>query len=137
MLRRDVSLFVGQWNGKDFAYSLDEAGAKHLVESHWAFGDPSEDEYTVGKSWASAEGEQGWRIVARTVAVTEVGVGVDSDEDGSPRHVHWQCPYCHKRYSDEWLADDRLPVLLGCGCQEASRCVLGTRFVGPEQWPSS
>ena len=137
MVKRDVSLFVGQWNGRDFAYSLDEAGAKDLVESHWAFGDPSENEYAVGESWASAEGEQGWRIVARTVTVTEVGVILDGDEVGSLRHVHWQCPYCHKRYGDEWLADDRLPVLLGCGCQEASRHVLGTRCVAPEEWPSS
>jgi len=69
MAKQDVTLFVGQWNFRDFAYSLDEVGAKELVESHWAFGDPSEDEYAVGQSWASAEGEHGWRIVARTVAV--------------------------------------------------------------------
>lgn len=132
MDEKTVTMYVGMWCDKELAYSLYEGQVKSLVESHYNFGDPSEDEYAFGNNWASTGNEKGWRIVSRTVSMLEINVTLDLAGEVSLPHVHWQCPYCRKLYSDEWLPNDRLPVLLGCGCQEASRHLLGIRVVTPE-----
>lgn len=132
MPKRHVILYVGQWNGREYAFSLDAAHAKSLTESCFAFGDPAVDEYALGNAWAASDDDPGWRIVTRPASLLEVGVSFQHDEEAGPSHVHWQCPYCLKWRSDDWLPDDRLPVLLGCGCQEASRHLLGTRVVNLE-----
>ena len=131
MAEKTVTMYIGMWCDKELAYSLHEGHVKSLVESHYAFGDPSEDEYALGNNWATTGSEIGWRIVARTVSMLEIDVTLDLSGEVSLPHVHWQCPYCRKRYSDAWLPDDTLPVLLGCGCEEASKHRLGTASPSP------
>ena len=131
MDEKTVTMYVGMWCDKELAYSLYEGQVKSLVESHYNFGDPSEDEYALGNNWASTGNEKGWRIVSRTVSMLEINVTLDLAGEVSLPHVHWQCPYCRKRYSDAWLPDDTLPVLLGCGCEEASKHLLGTASPSP------
>ena len=132
MEEKTVTVYMGMWCDKELVCSLYKDQVKSLVESHYAFGDPSEDEYALGNNWATTGSEKGWRIVARTVSMLEIDVTLDLAGEVSLPHVNWQCPYCRKWYSDEWLTDDKFPVLLGCGCQEASKHLLGAVCLSPE-----
>ena len=126
MTTETITIYIGRWNDREFVYSLAKEGVKALVEKHFAFGDPAEDEYAVGNIWASGDQDNGWRIVERKVAVPVIGIELKTSQPDDTSHVIWQCPYCKRFYSDEWRPDDKLPILLLCGCEEASKYLLGT-----------
>jgi len=121
-----IRIFIGAWNDRECVVALDDAEARALVESSSMFGDPLEDEYALGNSWAADGDDQGWRIIERTVTVPVIAVEILGDPEESTAHVAWQCPYCSKGLSDDWLAGNTLPVLLGCGCEDSSKIILGT-----------
>lgn len=122
MQSASVTVFVGCWNDRAFVFDLDEGRAKQLVEACYRFGDPSEDEYAVGNTWAAGDGDEGWRIVAHQLLIPVVVAYLCGDADMS--HLMWQCPCCHKWYGDDWLPGESIPTLFGCGCEPASKYLL-------------
>lgn len=129
MTTETITIHIGRWNDRDFAYALEKEQAKALVESHWAFGDPAEDESAVGNVWASSDQDIGWQIVEQMVTVPVIAVELRTSQSEDTSHVIWQCPYCKNVYSDEWRTNDKLPVLLRCGCEDASNYLLGNLSV--------
>ncbi|MFN5186227.1 MAG: hypothetical protein ACK5GD_10600 [Planctomycetota bacterium] len=120
-----TTLYVGQWNSTEYVYALNSDSAVASVKQHFAYGDPSEDDYAVGEQWASADNDSGWKIVAKEVNTLRIGVRVEMGSQGDTAHMNWTCPFCGEGFSDEWRPDDTLPVLLMCGCNEQSKFLLG------------
>ncbi len=127
MISETVTIYVGRWNDREFVFSLEREKAKSLVESHFAFGDPSEDEYALGNAWAIGNENCGWRIVECHVTIPVIVVELTTSNRDDTAHIIWQCPYCNKFYSDNWRQDDELPVLVSCGCEEASHYLLAAK----------
>ena len=125
MTTETITIYIGQWNDQDFVFSLKREEAMSLVTTCIRFGDPSKDRYAVGNHWAAGDHDAGWRIVERKIAVPVIEVELRTSENDDTSHLVWQCPYCKKWYSDEWRTDDQLPVLLGCGCDDSSKYLLG------------
>lgn len=125
MTSESITIFVGKWNDREFVFSLSMEQAKLLVEGHFAFGDPSTEEYAFGNVWASESQRTGWRIEERKVEVRVISVEVQSTQPGETAHVLWQCPCCKRFYSDDWGPDEELPVLLLCPCESESNFLLG------------
>lgn len=126
MTIKAITIYLGEWNRQSFAYSLRKNDAIALVEASFRFGDPSESQDALGNVWAAGDQDQGWRIVEQEVLATVVAVEVKISGDEDTNHVVWQCPHCKRFYSDDWLSDDCLPILLRCGCQEGENYLLGT-----------
>ncbi|MGL4465568.1 MAG: hypothetical protein ACRC1K_25740 [Planctomycetia bacterium] len=120
-----IEIYIGRWNDRDYVFSLQKEKTFSLVKEHFAFGDPMKEEYAVGNIWAAGEGDTGWRIVDLKIRVPVVEIDFATLSMESALHFNWQCPYCQKNYSDEWMAGDKLPVLLSCNCEDASRYILG------------
>ncbi len=129
METREIKIYIGLWDSREFVYSLSEGQTKSLVETHFAFGDPAIDEYALGKVWASGDEPQGWRIIETKVTVPVIAVEIEHSDGAGAAHAIWQCPYCKKYYSDDWQCHDYLPVLLRCGCVNGSNYLLGDSFV--------
>jgi hypothetical protein len=125
MTTRTVTIFIGRWNDRDYAFSLEKERTRSLVNSHFAFGDPSVDEYAVGNRWSTNDQDFGWRIVECEVTVPVIHVELKTSEDEETSHLVWRCPCCRQARSEGWEASDTLPVLLGCGCENASKFLLG------------
>lgn len=125
MTTKAITIFVGQWDGRDFVFSLSEEKAKSLVETCAAFGDPLEAKYILGNSWASSGQDVGWRITERTLTIPVVSVAINQPSSDGIAHLVWSCPFCGRFYSDDWLPGDELPVLLSCGCNIDSKYLLG------------
>lgn len=106
-------------------FFLRKEEAESLVNAHFAFGDPLEDEYALGNYWATGDNAEGWRIVERKISVPVIKVHIKISEDGGTSHVTWRCPSCKQPYSDDWEANDELPTLLACGCETTSKYLLG------------
>jgi hypothetical protein len=125
MIVDTISVYIGRWNDRELVYALKREQAQSLVEKHFAFGDPSKDQYALGNVWASAHRNEGWRIDEHKVAAAVIDVEIKSSQGVETPHLIWQCPYCKQFYSDEWRNEDELPILLRCGCEDASRYLLG------------
>lgn len=118
-------LYIGRWNETDYVYALTLDNAIASVKEHFAFGNPSEDDYAVGEAWASEDNDSGWKVVSREVDLPSIKVEIKTTSQGETGHVIWSCPVCGETYSDDWLPNDELPVLLMCGCNEKSKFLLG------------
>lgn len=118
-----ITIYLGEFSGRDYIFALDPAAAKKLVESSWRFGDPAESEDALSDQWAKAEGDDGWRI--REVKVAALLIPVQLLLEEGTGHVAWRCPECQVAYSDDWLSGDTLPILLSCGCSERSKYLVG------------
>lgn len=42
-----MDIFIGECDGRDFAYALSHDEVVKIVESSWAFGDPSESDMAI------------------------------------------------------------------------------------------
>jgi hypothetical protein len=120
-----ITVYVGQWNDREYVYALDFEGAKKTILKCARFGDPSESEYAVGNTWATGDGEAGWRIIERNVEATTIMVELKISGDDHTNHVVWQCPFCERYYSDDWRAGDRLPVLFMCRNKHELKYLVG------------
>ena len=119
-----VSVFEGRWGQRTYVYGLNEADVKEMVLSHFAFGDPDEDEYAVGNVWATSNDSDGWRVVECPVAAREI-VGQESgDKIKETAHVNWKCPDCNQNFSEENVEGDVAPLLVKCGCHKKEKYFL-------------
>lgn len=118
-----ISVFVGECDGKDYAFALTADSAMALVKTHYAFDDPANSDYGISEVWATSTSDAGWRIREDKVVASVIIVKVACD-DGTG-HVNWTCPYCQTAYSDDWSEGDSLPALLMCGCTVESKFLIG------------
>jgi len=119
------TLYVGRWNDVEYVYALTFDSAVASVKRHFAYGNSNEDDYAVGDAWASGESDSGWRIAEIEVDVSIIKIEILLSNQDETGHVAWLCPACGESYSDEWTADDKLPVLLMCGCSKQTKFLLG------------
>lgn len=124
-----TTIYVGRWNDRDCVYALDADVAVTSVKEHFAFGDPSQDQYAVGNTWATPTNDSGWRILSMVVDAPSIEIEIKAGNEDETSHVCWTCPICGESYSDDWELQDCLPVLLMCGCTDKSKFFLG---VAPE-----
>lgn len=120
-----IMIYRGCWNGREYACAISFEQARQLVERHPAYGNPSLDDYAVGDEWAEQDSEFGWRIVESEITATSVSVEFKGIHGAETVHWLWVCPYCQCPYSDDCHPEDKLPLLLCCGCNERSRYLLG------------
>ncbi len=125
MTTTEVSVFEGRWGQRTYVFGLNEAEVKEKVVSHFAFGDPEEDEYAIGNVWATPNDSEGWRVVECTLAVSEI----DGEKSGDTRtnetaHVNWKCPNCNQSFSEEYFEGDEAPLLVKCGCNKKEKYFL-------------
>lgn len=127
MSTKTTTVYVGCWDQSEYVYALSSDEAIASVKEHFAYGDPSNNDYAVGNIWASDDNELGWRINEMLVEAQEIEVEIKSGGDDETGHVVWSCPICSEVFSDDWKPDDKLPVLLMCGCDKRARFLLGVQ----------
>jgi rubredoxin len=89
---------------------------KEKIVSHFAFGDPEEDEYAIGNVWATSNDSEGWRVVECPLKAHGISGQKSGDTDKfETAHVHWECPNCNQSFSEEYLESDVAPLLVKCG----------------------
>ena len=125
MTTTEVSVFEGRWGQRTYVYCLNEADVKGKIVSHFAFGDPEEDEYAIGNVWANSDNDEGWRVVECPLAALEIGGQKNGNTDkNETAHVNWQCPNCNQMFSEEFFEGDVAPLLVKCGCNDKERYFL-------------
>ncbi len=116
MKSKTITVFEGVWGNTVYAFALDDVATREAVEHGYAFGDPSDDEYAIGNTWAESDNPDGWRIVERTVVVACVVAKKAGDfTKDETVHLIWQCPYCNCHISEDLDPSDTSPLLLSCG----------------------
>ena len=60
MRKETITIFIGKWNDREFAWDLSHDGVRSLVKDSYAFGDPAIDQYAVGNQWATGVDDDGW-----------------------------------------------------------------------------
>lgn len=120
-----TKIYFGTWGDKDYVYALSPQAAVALVKSHFAYGDPNEDDYAVGETWVTDDNGTGWRVREADVEASEVKVEVRKGDYDDTSHLVWTCPDCCQVFSEQWKVDESLPVLLKCGCNQRSKFYLG------------
>ena len=114
--KRTVTVHVGQFDGKGWVFALSADLARKGVEESGLFCQPSEDGQGLGNAWSDDDKSPGWRIVEEEAEVFVVPVEVGGDSSAGGAVLDWTCPACGTSWSDEWSAEDQLPVLLLCDC---------------------
>jgi hypothetical protein len=120
-------VYIGRCNERDYVFALDRGVAEKLVRQHFAFGNPSCDDYAVSNKWALSDTAPGWKIITQEVDTLKIEVELKVGDEDETSHVAWTCPVCTKAFSDDWTSGDRLPILLSCGCNDKSKFLLGVR----------
>lgn len=117
MAEQEVTVFEGSFRNTVYAFALDKDAAIKAVEDCVAFGNPHEDEYAIGQSWAEGQDEDGWQIIERTLTIVSVYGRVLGDfGKNEVVHLAWACPYCNRGFSEDFHEVDERPLLLKCGC---------------------
>ncbi len=124
MTTTEVRVFEGRWGRKTYVYGLNKADVKEMVFSHFAFGDPDEDEYAVGNVWATSNDSDGWRVVECPVEAREIVGQKSGDKIKETAHVNWECPDCNQSFSEENFEGDVAPLLVKCGCNKKEKYFL-------------
>lgn len=119
-----MDIFIGECDGREFAYALSHDEAVKTVEGSWAFGNPTESEMAICDVWASSQSERGWKIRKTRMEVTHIPVVINA-APGTTGHVIWTCWECGRSFSDDWDEDHQLPVLLMCGCNKRLKILIG------------
>lgn len=126
MENQNITVYIGQWNGREYARALTFDKAKSAVQNHFAFGKPSECEYALGDTWATRTNITGWKIVELNVEVPIIAIQVKTSSRHDTAHATWQCPICKQFYSEEWRPDEDARLLLMCEFKHSKTYFLGT-----------
>ena len=122
-----ITTYKAYWNERLMAWGLSYQQVRESLNSHWAYGEPDNNNPHLGIKWASDENDDGWRIVQEQQLVYEAHGKLhnwnDSGEDSPLLHVHWKCPVCEYEQTCDVDSNDTPPALWGCGNSQCSRDV--------------
>ena len=125
MTTTELNVFEGRWGNKTYVFALSEAIAREKVMTHFAFGDPDEDDYAIGNVWAKSNDNDGWRITERLVVAGKVdGRKRGGKTKNETSHINWECPVCNQQFSEDRRENEESPLLVKCGCKNEEKYFL-------------
>lgn len=109
-------VYEARFGDELYAFAFSRDGVLEALSRSYAYHERSEDvPYALGTHWAERETDEGWRIIEREYQCPVLEVTI-AGEECERRHVHWECPFCHRSYSDDYAGKPVEEVILACGC---------------------
>jgi hypothetical protein len=116
-MKTESRLVVAARFGEErYAFAFSRDGILVALNRSYAYREQREDvPYALGTHWAEDETDLGWRIIEREYECPVLVVTI-TGEELEKRHILWECPFCHRGYSEDYEGAPLEEVILSCGC---------------------